>query len=196
MDKASETTVPHWWNVPNQVTAVRMVLSVVVFALVTWQYFLSAFAVFVVAVSTDWIDGYWARKYGQVTKVGRIFDPFVDKLIICGIFIYLATLPASGIGPAIAVIVVARELLVTALRGVVEGSGGDFSANQAGKWKMVVQCLAAGASLLTLHFAAQSPQWLLWTRDIATWLAVAITLYSGGIYVNAAARMLRARPLS
>ena len=55
--------------------------------------------VFVVAASTDWIDGWWARKYGQVTKLGRIFDPFVDKIIICGTFIFLAAeWPASRVG--------------------------------------------------------------------------------------------------
>ena len=46
--------------------------------------------VFIVAAATDWVDGYYARKYGQVTTLGRILDPFVDKIIICGSFIYLA----------------------------------------------------------------------------------------------------------
>ena len=50
---------------------------------------------FIVAASTDWLDGYWARKYGQVTKLGRILDPFVDKIIICGTFIFLAAVPGS-----------------------------------------------------------------------------------------------------
>ena len=77
----------------------------------------------------------------------------MDKLIICGTFIYLAAVPNSGIIPWMAVLVVARELLITALRGHVEGVGGDFSANTAGKWKMVLQCVAAGASLMSLHLA-------------------------------------------
>jgi len=146
---------------------------------------------FVVAASTDWVDGYWARKYGLVTKLGRMFDPFVDKFIICGIFIYLASTESSGIDAWMAVMVVARELLVTAIRGHVEKEGGDFSANQAGKWKMVFQCLAAGASLLTLHWGEQAAPWMLGTRFLFVWLAILTTLYSGAIYVGAAIRILR-----
>ncbi len=63
------------------------------------------------------MDGYWARKYGQVTKLGRIFDPFVDKIIICGTFIALVEVPESGVASWMATIVVGRELLVTSLRG-------------------------------------------------------------------------------
>jgi CDP-diacylglycerol---glycerol-3-phosphate 3-phosphatidyltransferase len=182
---------PPWWNIPNQITASRLVLAVVVFAFVAWQWYLWALIAFVVAASTDWVDGYWARKYGLVTKLGRMFDPFVDKFIICGIFIYLASTEASGIDAWMAVMVVARELLVTAIRGHVEKEGGDFSANQAGKWKMVFQCLAAGASLLTLHWGEQAAPWMLGTRFLFVWLAILTTLYSGAIYVGAAIRILR-----
>ena len=91
---------------------------------------------------------------GQVTKLGRIFDPFVDKIIICGTFIFLAAeWPASGIAPWMAVVVMGREMLVTAIRSVIEQQGGDFSAQMAGKLKMVFQCVAVVASLLALrHF--------------------------------------------
>ena len=191
MDATTNRAVPHWWNVPNQVTASRLILSIIVFVLLSLAWYLAALIIFVIAVSTDWVDGYWARKYGQVTKVGRIFDPFVDKFIICGAFIYLAAIPGSGVMPWAAVIVVARELLVTALRGQVEGVGGDFSANLAGKWKMVFQCFAAGASLLSLHVGIESQLWLLWTRWALIALALVSTIYSGLIYVFAAVRMLR-----
>ena len=77
-------------NVPNVVSALRLVLSIVVFVLIGLHSYLPATVVFLVAASTDWVDGWWARKYGQVTKLGRMLDPFVDKIIICGAFIYLA----------------------------------------------------------------------------------------------------------
>ena len=83
------------FNIPNQLTAARFVLSIVVFVLIPLQIYLAALIVFVVAASTDWIDGYYARKYGQVTKLGRMFDPFVDKIIICGTFIFW--LPNRGL---------------------------------------------------------------------------------------------------
>jgi CDP-diacylglycerol--glycerol-3-phosphate 3-phosphatidyltransferase len=184
-------------NVPNALTTARFVLSIAVFILIPLQHYAAATVVFVIAASTDWIDGWWARKYGQVTKVGRIFDPFVDKIIICGTVIYLAAEPNSGIAPWMAVVVMGREMLVTAIRSVVEGQGGDFSAQWAGKWKMVFQCVAVVASLIALrHFQdagsrdVSLPEWLYWTLHVSVWLAVISTVYSGLEYVVAAARIL------
>jgi CDP-diacylglycerol--glycerol-3-phosphate 3-phosphatidyltransferase len=97
-------------NVPNQLTALRLVLSVVLFVLIPLQFYGAAMALFFVAAATDWLDGYWARKYGQVTTLGRILDPFVDKIIICGTFIFLAAIPTSGIAAWMAVVVL-RGLL-------------------------------------------------------------------------------------
>jgi len=107
-------------NVPNVLTMARLVLSIVVFVLVPLGFYFSALLVFVVAASTDWVDGYWARRFNQVTQLGRIFDPFVDKIIVCGLFIFLAAERESGIAAWMAVVVVGRELLVTALRGFIE----------------------------------------------------------------------------
>lgn len=180
------------WNVPNQLTVARLLLSVVVFVLIPIHFYWSALVVFVIAASTDWVDGYWARKYGQVTKLGRVLDPFVDKIIICGAFIFLAAEPDSGIRAWMAVVVVAREMLVTALRGFIEQSGGDFSAKMAGKLKMVFQCVAVGCSLFALALQQPSlPIWLHWLLLGSVWLAVLSTIYSGVGYLVAAVRYLR-----
>jgi CDP-diacylglycerol---glycerol-3-phosphate 3-phosphatidyltransferase len=107
-------------------TTVRFVLSIVVFVLIPLGQFIAAMIVFLIAASTDWIDGWWARKFNQVTKLGRIFDPFVDKIIICGTFIFLAAeWPSSGIAPWMAVVVMGREMLVTAIRSEIEGRGSE-----------------------------------------------------------------------
>jgi CDP-diacylglycerol---glycerol-3-phosphate 3-phosphatidyltransferase len=188
-------------NVPNVLTTARFVLSIVVFILIPLQHYLAAMIIFIIAAATDWIDGWWARKYQQVTKLGRIFDPFVDKIIICGTFIYLAAeWPVSGIAPWMAVVVVGREMLVTAIRGFIEQQGGDFSAQMMGKLKMVFQCAAAAASLLTLRYWQQrppddinwfpGPSWLFYALQASVWLAVITTIYSGLEYIVAAARML------
>jgi len=182
-------------NVPNVVTTTRFVLSVVVFVLIPLDQYFAAIVVFLLAAATDWIDGWWARKYGQVTKLGRIFDPFVDKIIICGTFIFLAAEKDSGIEPWMAVVVMGREMLVTAIRGFIEQQGGDFSAQMAGKLKMVFQCVAAVASLVALRYFQQAgsatplPVWLFWTLHVSVWLAVISTVYSGLEYVVAAARI-------
>jgi CDP-diacylglycerol--glycerol-3-phosphate 3-phosphatidyltransferase len=179
-------------NVPNQLTAARLVLAVVMFVLIPLGYYRAALLVFVLAASTDWIDGYWARRYGQITKLGRIFDPFVDKIIICGAFILLGAEPGSGISAWMAVIVVGREMMVTALRSYIERSGGDFSAVLSGKLKMLLQCLAVAVSLLNLHLQPTGVDgWLPWTLTVLVWLAVLSTIQSGLGYLLAAARYLR-----
>jgi CDP-diacylglycerol--glycerol-3-phosphate 3-phosphatidyltransferase len=156
------------------------------------RWFIPAIFTFVIAASTDWIDGYYARKYGQVTKLGRIFDPFVDKIIICGSFIFLASEPNSGIHAWMAVLVVAREILVTAIRSFIEQSGSDFSANMSGKIKMLLQCVAVVASLVALAYRTETtPTWLEYTVLLSVWLAVLSTLQSGIVYVQAAAKNFR-----
>ncbi len=199
-DNVAESGV---FNVPNQLTAARLALAVVVFVLLPLGYYIAAAVVFVIAASTDWVDGYWARKYNQVTQLGRIFDPFVDKIIICGTFIYLAAEGDSGSGiyPWMAVVVVGRELLVTVLRSYIEQHGGDFSASMAGKLKMVFQCVAAAASMIALavggkvqitwYGATGEPAWVFAVLVAFVWLSIISTVYSGVIYFFAAAKLLR-----
>lgn len=179
------------WNVPNQLTVARLLLSIVLFGLIAFEFYLTSTIVFIVAASTDWLDGYWARKYGQVTNLGRILDPFVDKIIICGTFIFLAAVPGSGVRAWMAVVVVGRELLVTALRSYLEGEGADFSAQMSGKLKMVLQCVAAGLCLFALDWGSPRPVELAWAVDISVWLAILLTLYSGLAYIQRAIGLLR-----
>jgi CDP-diacylglycerol--glycerol-3-phosphate 3-phosphatidyltransferase len=188
----TESTKPSIYNVPNALTSIRFGLAIAVMLLIPREEYLIGLVIFIVAASTDWMDGYWARKYGQVTKLGRIFDPFVDKIIICGTFIALVEVTDSGVESWMATIVVGRELLVTSLRGMVEGSGGDFSASQLGKWKMVLQCGAVIAILVTL--LKPGNDLLEWTSTGFLWAAIALTVYSGIDYSRAAARVMRDSP--
>jgi len=193
-------------NVPNQLTTARIVLAIVMFVFLAQGWYKTSFALFVVTASTDWLDGYWARKYHQVTQLGRVLDPFADKLFICGSFIYLAAVPdlatgarPSGIATWMAVVVTGRELLVTTLRTFVEQRGGDFSAKWIGKWKMALQCLAAGWSMIQLSYLDSlqtawrqtPPAWMSHGLVVVAWAAVLLTIYSGIIYIRAAAAILR-----
>ena len=103
-------------NFPNQVTTVRLGLSIVLFVLLNFHWYWAGFWLFVIAAGTDWLDGFWARRYGQITILGRMLDPFVDKVIICGTYIFLAADANSGLQAWMAVLVLGRELLVTAPR--------------------------------------------------------------------------------
>lgn len=186
MSSVATPQAPSSWNVPNALSTVRFILAIVVCILIEFHCYMAALVCFVIAASTDWIDGWWARKFNQVTKLGRILDPFVDKIIICGAMIALCAVD-SPVSSWMATLVVGRELLVTSLRGMVEGSGGDFSAKQLGKWKMVAQCGAVIAVLLQLHYNNASPPtfpaWLSWTSLGFLWAALILTVVSGVEYV-------------
>jgi len=188
---STNVAIPSVWNVPNCLTTIRFFLAIAVVVMVDRSMYYSAMITFLIAASTDWMDGYYARKYGQVTKFGRIFDPFVDKIIICGAFIALVSVEKAQVPAWMAIVVVARELLVTSLRGIIEGSGINFSASLLGKWKMVFQCVAVVAVLMCLVVASPSAA-LQWIRVSSLWVAMGLTVYSGIDYVIAATRVLGA----
>lgn len=189
-------------NVPNQLTLARIVMSLALFGFLIAGWYKVALVLFVITAGTDWLDGYWARKYAQITQLGRVMDPFADKLFICGTFVLLSAVPLltdgtlpSGIPAWMTVVVVGRELLVTSLRAFVEGQGGDFSAKWIGKWKMGLQCLAAIWSMVLLTYVNQAentwqsvpPSWMTQGLTAVAWTMVVLTLYSGVTYVRAAA---------
>ncbi len=194
------------FNVPNQISAARLVLAFIFFGLVPWQLYWPALIVFVVAAGTDWVDGWYARKYDLVTKLGRVLDPFCDKILICGAYILLAVEMKdhfpwyAQIAGWMAVVVVGRELLVTVLRSMIEGAGGDFSAKMAGKLKMVFQCVAVGACLVGMAMVKSNavtnletpvPAWLHWTIVVTVWLSVISTVHSGLLYIQAASKYVK-----
>jgi CDP-diacylglycerol--glycerol-3-phosphate 3-phosphatidyltransferase len=184
-------------NVPNQLTVLRLILSVVLFCFVACEWYITGMVLFLVAAGTDWADGFYARRYGLVTTLGRILDPFADKVIICGTFIFLVSVPAMGeldwgLRAWMVVVIVGRELLVTALRSFLEERGADFSAKMPGKLKMVLQCVAVCTALFYLsYFDNPVPAWIEWLLIASVWSAVVLTVYSGAGYVMAAVKLLR-----
>jgi CDP-diacylglycerol--glycerol-3-phosphate 3-phosphatidyltransferase len=198
------------------ITAARFVLSLVLFGTLAWierhdpearvPIVWIAWLIFVVAALTDAVDGMVARRTGM-SDFGRIADPFVDKVLVVGTLVFLAAIPETReLIPAWAVVlIVAREFLVTGVRGYVESRGIGFPAEAAGKWKMVLQCLAVGGGLL--HLANPSPPapgtaglWGDFTANleiitkILIYATVALTLYSGITYIVRARRLLAAAP--
>lgn len=186
-------------NVPNAITLSRLMLSFVLFALIqSEKCWLWAAGLFVFAVATDVLDGWIARRYQLITQLGRILDPFVDKFITGGTFLFLLPVANSGVDPWMVVIVTGREMLVTSLRGFLEQRGADFSASASGKLKMFLQCAAATAALLSLHpplasFAVGGVT-LIAVRDVLLWTMVAVTVWSGYIYVQRAIVLMSSKP--
>ncbi len=154
-------------NVPNSLTLLRVVFAIAVFYGIAVRNYDFGLLFFVLAALTDFLDGWWARRFKQITVFGRVMDPFADKFLICGVFICLTAIPSLSedpiggfptwlmLQPWMVIVIVARELLITSLRAVVESSGGDFSAKWIGKWKMVFQCVAVIACFLYLSGGAQ-----------------------------------------
>ncbi len=186
---APELTVPQTWNIPNLITLSRLILTFVILIMISLQTaWLITACLFVVAVATDFVDGYLARKWNQITPLGRIMDPFVDKIIIGGTMIFLTAIPASGVTDWMTFTVIAREMLITALRSVLEGHGVDFSAKWSGKMKMLLQSSVIPFALLSLSpwFMQQvgdSAGAFLMARDILLWAMVVVTVYSGVEYM-------------
>lgn len=184
------------FNIPNAITVARGVLAIAVFALMSFPSaaaMWTASALFALTAGTDWLDGFLARRWNQITVFGRIADPLVDKILVCGTYIYLAAEHRAlghvfGIVPWVATLVLARELLVTAMRSAVEGKGGDFSSQWSGKVKLVVQAIAAtmGCASIALSRAGAPPilfQFVYYAMVAAT---VVVTVYSGIAYAMAA----------
>jgi CDP-diacylglycerol--glycerol-3-phosphate 3-phosphatidyltransferase len=179
-----------FWNVPNTLTVSRLGLAVGVFALIDYESYAWALALFAIAAITDALDGYFARLLNQDTPLGRQLDPLIDKVIVSGCYIYVATIPGTGVQPWMVTAIVVRELLIQGLRSHLEGAGQPFGARTTGKLKTVVQCSSILAVLLCLALDLP-PRALLWIRDALTWLAVALTLYSGLVYIWIALPKLR-----
>jgi CDP-diacylglycerol--glycerol-3-phosphate 3-phosphatidyltransferase len=143
-------------NPPNILTLLRIVaIPVVVLILLSPEgrdispgRSVAAFLLFVAATITDLFDGYIARRYGMVTSIGKLMDPLADKLLVCATMIML--IPPDRVPAWMVVIVVAREIGVTALRGVASTEGLVIAASKLGKAKTLL--LNIGMALLILHY--------------------------------------------
>ena len=193
-------------NLPNQITIARLLMAIVLFVCMAkfdasaekpLLYALDVSAIlFFVAAITDIVDGYLARKQNQVTSFGRVIDPFVDKILVIGAYIFLAgegfTVNGHNISDVsdwMVVVILGRELLVNSLRGVTEAGGRSFAANVHGKVKMALQSTTVVWILLTLAHPC-SLAFFATLRPYLVYLMVAVTLLSGVSYMRMARGIL------
>ena len=166
-------------HVPNLLTGSRLLLAIAFFVMLSFYQYKGrgdlpdhwllhwAFLTYAVALFTDFLDGYLARKWKIESGFGRIVDPFVDKVLVLGSFIFFAgknfivhvdgqpqhvVRTITGVAPGIVVILLARELLITSLRSSSEGGGKNFGAAFSGKVKMVFQSFTILAILLYVNY--------------------------------------------
>ena len=195
---------------PNRITALRFLGALVLFWILaqdesrrTLGLFVDrpwlrlAFWTFILVAVSDVLDGWLARRGNHVTAFGRIADPFVDKVLIMGVMVFLAVLPwTQRWFPAwIVVVILAREFLVTGLRGYVESLGSQFPADWFGKIKMILQCSAVGV-VLGIHafdFPSGLNRLLEWTALFLVYATLATTLLSCLIYLSKTRQLLLGR---
>jgi CDP-diacylglycerol--glycerol-3-phosphate 3-phosphatidyltransferase len=185
-------------QIPNILTFGRAVLTVIFLGMVLYSpaitpethgLFLDiAFVIFVVAGRTDILDGPIARRLNVASKFGRMLDPFVDKVLVCGGFICFAVIDEPKLfdfSPwaldviqwSVAGIITIREVFVTVLRHIAEARGVNFAATAAGKIKMFVQSFAIGT--LTIKAAhVQTAMWGYWFTTITLLIALGVTVIS------------------
>lgn len=214
-------------HVPNALTAARLVLAAVFFAMLSYYqheqrgrhgsvvWLNIALVVYLVAVVTDFFDGYLARRWKVEGAFGRVVDPFVDKVLVLGSFIFFAgknfTIPfqdataiptnvktVTGVVPWMVVLILGRELLVTSLRGLSESTGQSFGAAFSGKLKMVFQSVTIFVVLVFVNYNGwlaerdkQLPIYATYFRDFCIWATLVVTVLSGLLYVQRAVALYR-----
>ncbi|RAI97323.1 CDP-diacylglycerol--glycerol-3-phosphate 3-phosphatidyltransferase [Paenibacillus pabuli] len=143
--------------------------------------------IFALAAGTDKLDGYVARKYNQITNLGKLLDPLADKLLISVALIMMVQ--ENLIGSWIAVIIIGREIVITALRMIASEQGIALAADRYGKLKMVLQVAAIIAVLLNnVPFSLLTD---VRVDVILLWLAAGVTLLSGLNYILVNYRLLK-----
>ncbi len=182
-------------NLPNSITLIRIlsiplliwVLSSNRFSSVNGEKELLAAALFLAASITDGIDGYLARRRGQITTMGMLLDPLADKLLIAAAFITLVQFNPRLVPAWIAVVIIGREFLVSGLRSIAASEGFTIEASDLGKFKMVVQIFSVVAVILDHRWR----EWPIfktyffpvhWIAFAAIWFMVALSLVSAGDY--------------
>ncbi|HOI54732.1 MAG TPA: CDP-alcohol phosphatidyltransferase family protein [Phycisphaerae bacterium] len=198
-------------HIPNLLTASRLAMAVVVFVLVAaWRsdrpdtrlLLDMAVGVFLLAMLSDVLDGWAARRLHSSSALGRIADAFTDKILVCGTFAFLAggnfisnqdgaTAALTGIAPWMVVVLFSREFLVNAIRGWSESLGRPFPATVYGKVKMSLQCVTIIYILLHVGHLRHAAPWAAAVRDTLVWATVAVTALSALVYVGRTWRLIR-----
>lgn len=179
-------------NLPNYITLSRIAAIPLIIWVLTTSYFSAqqetlrvvlASSIFVLASITDGLDGYLARRRGQITTMGVLLDPLADKLMIAAAFITLVQLIPSIVNVWVAIIVIGREFLISGLRSIAASEGFTIEASELGKLKMVVQIVSVVSAILALRWDS----WPLFDgvflpirliAIIAVWFMVAVSVIS------------------
>jgi CDP-diacylglycerol---glycerol-3-phosphate 3-phosphatidyltransferase len=170
-------------NLPNSITMSRILMIPLLLWILTphfpWQadgaQELCAAILFVLASITDGLDGYLARRRGQITTMGMLLDPLADKIMVAGALIALVAYIPQVVKVWIAVVIIGREFLISGLRSIASSEGFTIQASDLGKLKTVVQIVAVTSALL----AHRWDQWHIGVLVIPVkWYAIAAIYFT------------------
>ena len=181
------------FNLPNTLTLFRLACIPVVMASLYFPGRLGSFLAalfFGLAFITDFLDGYFARKLGDVTALGKFLDPLADKILVSGTMICL--IPLGRIPSWIVVLIIARELAVTGLRGIAANEGIVIQASKTGKYKTIFQSTATIG--LCLHYPYLQIDFHVVGMTFL-WGALFLTLWSGWEYFRSFKEVFFFKPL-
>jgi CDP-diacylglycerol---glycerol-3-phosphate 3-phosphatidyltransferase len=183
-----------WNDLPNLLTFGRMAAVVIIVMLLRDEGPGSgalATGLFFVACLTDYWDGELARKYSITTTLGKFLDPLADKLLVAAILIMLVGMSREPRPPSwLVVIIIGREMAVTALRAIASGEGIVVPAEELGKYKMILQMFALHG--LLLHYTYVAIDFHL-AGMYFLWISTVVSLWSGGLYTTNVTRQIRAQ---
>ena len=167
------------FNLPNLITGGRFFLSGCLMLLLlldqTLQNGLIAFWVFTVAAGSDWIDGYFARRYKSETVLGKLMDPLADKVLVATALVML--IPLGRVPAWLALIILCREIVITGLRGVASSAGIVVAASGLGKVKSIIQYVGLGTLIFPL--GVLPIPFLHHIGQVILYVALIITVWSG-----------------
>jgi len=182
------------WTLSNQLTVGRVLLIplfMIAFYLPGFLGYLGAALVFAIASATDWLDGYLARSRGEVTAFGRFLDPVADKLLVAAALVLLVE--AERVPALLAVIIIGREIAISALREWLAEHAKIVKVSMLGKLKTATQMGSIVALLIHMELFGLDMHAI---GLSLLWIAAALTLWSGYEYVREAWPELRERPAS
>ncbi|MBC8165805.1 MAG: CDP-diacylglycerol--glycerol-3-phosphate 3-phosphatidyltransferase [Bryobacteraceae bacterium] len=162
-------------NLPNALTLIRIFFVPLLVAALVQKDEYVALGIFLVAGATDLLDGYLARRLGQVTTVGTLLDPIADKLLVSAALISLVQVQA--LPGWIAILVIGREFAVSGLRSIASAEGYVIKANDLGKLKLVTQVLAISVMMISLR----RPEWRTAAMGFM-WAVVFFSILSAIVY--------------
>ncbi|HEY3771191.1 MAG TPA: CDP-diacylglycerol--glycerol-3-phosphate 3-phosphatidyltransferase [Candidatus Angelobacter sp.] len=148
-------------NLPNSITLSRIAAIPLIIWILTTPYFSAkdatlravlASGLFILASITDGLDGYLARRRGQITTMGMLLDPLADKLMIAACYITLVHLIPEIVNVWVVVLIIGREFLISGLRSIASAEGFTIEASELGKLKMVVQIVSVVAAILAIRW--------------------------------------------